>query len=300
MIVGNSRGPATDEQVLDFLSFAVDRGIDVNQIWIAEAAGRLEWALLPVISPGRTMLLFSPTRLPPRHAQPLVAGLVGTMGEHFGQRGVVLSQMLIDPADRPVIAAYVSAGYTRLAELLYLQANVRGTEPLPALPPGWAMLPYSPEIESAFTATIAHSYEGSQDCPNLNGVRDVGDVIAGHKAAGDFDPRLWFLLTEHQQPLATLLLNRSGGISSVELVYLGVRPPARGRGVGQFLVRWALAIAALENRRHLSLAVDSDNNPALRVYYQNGLARVGSRVALVRDLRPPAVRVTIPERPAVL
>ena len=50
---------------------------------------------------------------------------------------------------------------------------------------------------------------------------------------------------------------------TVELVYLGVTVSARGGGVGDFLMDLALATAAGENRENLSLAVDSQNQPAL-------------------------------------
>src|SRR3712207_8951894 len=39
-------------------------------------------------------------------------------------------------------------------------------------------------------------FRSSLDCPALNGVRDMEDVLAGHKASGEFDPALWFLLSE--------------------------------------------------------------------------------------------------------
>jgi ribosomal protein S18 acetylase RimI-like enzyme len=285
LVVGNSKSAASDEQVLDFLSFALDRGIDVNATWVADVGGRIEWALLPVVSPGRTMLLFTPAKLPRRDLQHAVAGLSDALHEHFAARGVVLSQMLIDPKETALLKAYAGAGFARLTELYYLQANIRGSEPMPAPPPGWTVTAYNDLEHAEFASTIQQSYQGSQDCPSLNGVREMADVIAGHKAAGDFDPRLWFLVRENGQSLGTLLLNRSAGNTSVELVYLGLPPAARGRGVGDFLMRWALAVAGLENRKHLSLAVDSANAPALRLYYRHGLMRIGSRVAMVRDLR---------------
>jgi len=291
LILGGRRGLADDEHVLDFLSFAVERGIDVNQIWVAEVGGRIDWALLPTVSPGRTMLLLAPSRLPRRNGAEIVRGISQAIADYFHAQGVIFSQLLLDPADGEVIKAFVESGYEILAELVYLQANLRGNESLPALPPGWTMQTLDGGDAAQFERTIAASYEGSLDCPGLNDRREMTDIIAGHKAAGDFDPRLWFLLLEKDQPLGVLLLSRSAGNQSVELVYLGLVPAARGRGAGDLLVRWALAVAGLESRRHLSLAVDSRNQPALKLYYRHGLARVGARVAMIRDLRasPPGV-----------
>jgi ribosomal protein S18 acetylase RimI-like enzyme len=52
------------------------------------------------------------------------------------------------------------------------------------------------------------------------------------------------------------------------------------------LVRQALTTTAAAKLPRLSLAVDSRNEPALRLYYRHGMQRVCSKVALMRDLRP--------------
>lgn len=299
LILGGPRGAAGDEQVLDFLTFALARKIEVAQIWVALRDGRIQWALLPVASPGKTTLLFSPARLPRRPDR----GIVVELNEHVAAlqraQGVDLLQLLLDPADRELIELYTHCGYETLAELAYLQADVRGSEALPTLPAQWSMAHYGPETHAAFAEAIARSYEGSQDCPSLNGKRHIDDVIAGHQASGDFDPGLWFLLRdENGRSLGTLLLSRSAGNGQVELVYIGLAPEARGRGLGDLLIRWSLAVVGLENRRHLSLAVDARNAPALRLYYRHGFSRVGSRIAMIRDLRtvPPLVHALVQAR----
>jgi [ribosomal protein S18]-alanine N-acetyltransferase len=73
----------------------------------------------------------------------------------------------------------------------------------------------------------------------------------------------------------------------VELVYLGPTVQARGRGLGDHLMLLALATTARREFKDLSLAVDSANAPAMRLYRRHGFKRVGRRLALVRDLCPP-------------
>ena len=51
-------------------------------------------------------------------------------------------------------------------------------------------------VHALFAETILQTYRDSLDCPGLNGVRQIEDIIAGHKASGEFDPALWFLLCE--------------------------------------------------------------------------------------------------------
>jgi mycothiol synthase len=72
------------------------------------------------------------------------------------------------------------------------------------------------------------------------------------------------------------------------LVYIGLAPQVRGRGLGTILVQQALSTAAEDNRRRLTLAVDSSNQPALRLYFRHGFQKMAEKVALIRDLQPSA------------
>ena len=90
------------------------------------------------------------------------------------------------------------------------------------MPPGFTWDLYSPAAHDEFARTISLSYEASLDCPSLNGRRSVEDIIAGHKSAGEFDPKLWFLLRENGHAVGVLLLNRAPRTDALELVYLGL------------------------------------------------------------------------------
>ena len=61
-----------------------------------------------------------------------------------------------------------------------------------------------------------------------------------------------------------------------EVAYLGLTPPARGRGLGRAALAYALDLARPHTSR-LELAVDVRNHPANRLY----------RAAGVPPLRPP-------------
>ncbi len=286
LILATDGKVASDEQVLDFLNFAVHRRMDLNQVRVADKSGRVVWAVLPVVSPGRTMLLLSPPRVG-RHLSDTVAPqLVEHVVAHFSAAGVHLAQALIDPRDTSAIALYQSCSFQNLAELIYLQRAVRASNH-PVLPEGHYWTFYSPQSHAAFGRAISASYAGSLDCPALNGRRGIEDVIAGHKAAGEFDPRLWQLLCAegHDEPLGVLLLARSARSDALELVYLGITPGARGQGLGELMMRQSLAVAGAAGCGLLSLAVDARNAPALKLYYRSGMSRVCTRVALLRDLR---------------
>jgi ribosomal protein S18 acetylase RimI-like enzyme len=230
-----------------------------------------------------------------------VADVAGTLVDaacaHFASRGIQLAQTLADPADAIARELFLAHSFGEVAELIYLQADLRRPVPPPKLPDRLDWLTYSPESHQAFARTIVRTYQDSLDCPALNGLRDIEDVIAGHKASGGgpkvFDPAWWFLLREQgAEPLAVLLLARTASPhAAAELVYLGLVPAARGRGIGDILMRQALhavsaaAAAASGNPTSLALAVDGHNTRALRLYHRHGMRRVGSKRAFVRQLR---------------
>lgn len=293
LILSSPAHRASDTDINDFLSFAGQRHIDLASLWIALRRGRMVFAALPVLSPGRTMLLLSPPHVPTAELDTSAAPLVAALAEHFSDRGVQLAQALVDPSHSASLRLHECAGFVPLAELIYLHRDVHsGAAAWPALPPQLHWETYSSATHALFARTIAASYEQSLDCPALNGVRDIEDVLAGHKAAGEFTPALWFLLVERHagasadDPIGrgVLLLSRSARGDALELIYLGLPPEVRGRGLGALLMQQALSAVAATGSGGLSLAVDARNGPALRLYYRHGMHRVASWIALMRNL----------------
>jgi ribosomal protein S18 acetylase RimI-like enzyme len=117
-------------------------------------------------------------------------------------------------------------------------------------------------------------------------MRDVEDVMQGHRAIGVFREDLWTLVMVAGKPAGCLLLAHTPARDAVDVVYLGLAPAARGRGLGRLLMRQALRAAAECHAATLSLAVDESNTPALKLYRRFGLAAVARRVALVAQVTP--------------
>jgi ribosomal protein S18 acetylase RimI-like enzyme len=278
-----SRAP--QDQIQTFLTMAAQRGLNLNDLWVAVDGQGVRWAMLPVVSPGRTMLLLSPPYLPKDVPDAALAAVLDGACTFHGEQGVHLAQLLIDPAEKTLRQAYVRHGFLDLAELIYLQREVRKINPLPPLPPSIQVMNYSAQTHDLFIQTIARSYEMSLDCPGLSGLRDMEDVVAGHKGI-EFDPAIWFLLTVDQVPSGVLLMGTATHANALELVYLGLVPEARGKGFGDVLMNLALLMVIRNNRSDLTLAVDSRNAPAMKLYFRHGLRRVGSRAALIRQIGP--------------
>jgi ribosomal protein S18 acetylase RimI-like enzyme len=286
VVLGSADRPADETQVYDFMQFAARRGINVAGTWLAERDGMIAWAVLPIVSPGRTALILGPGGAPADPAFRTAAGdLIDAVCAHSGAGDVQLAQVLLDPADPAAHHLYEGRSFRRVAQLIYLQGVPRRKAAPPPLPPRLHWVPYAPVTHELFAQTITATYHRSLDCPTLNGLRHIEDVLAGHKASGDFDPRMWTLLCEGDVALGALLLSHTREAETTDLVYLGLVPEGRGRGLADLMVRQAMSVAAAQRGGRLSLAVDSGNVPALKLYHRHGMREVGAKLAMMRDLR---------------
>ena len=284
LILGSDGQLADESQALELMKFTAQRGINLADIWVSISGDRVYWSALPVVSPGRTVLFFGTSAtLVGRDLSPMEQGIDAVSG-HYRGLDIQLAQVLLDPADSVTIDVYRRHGFQRMAELLYLQRSIRKTAMPAPLPGEFRLLSYTEQTHTGFAGAILASYEKSLDCPALNGTRSIEDIIAGHKAAGIFDPNDWFLLLHGNLPVAVLMMALTHQADGMELVYLGLSSQVRGYGLGNYLMQVAEARVSEKKLDKLSLAVDAANEPALKLYYRHGMKQVTSKVALMRAL----------------
>jgi mycothiol synthase len=284
LILATSAGHPDEMQVREFLRLAGAHRDDAGGIWVADQGGRLLSAVMPVVSPGKTMLLFVPAHLHGEQQTVLTRKLIDAVCARAAQQGVHLAQALLEVHDEPLQGILEACGFGKLAELLYLQAVV-GKVAEPQLPASCNWMTYTPSRHELFASTILATYQDSFDCPGLNGLRTIEDILAGHRATGDFDPEHWFMLCEDQTPVGAVLLSKVLRSDVTELVYLGLVPQRRRHGLADILMRRAAAVAHASKHGRLSLAVDAGNLPALKLYWRHGMQVIGRKTALLRDLR---------------
>jgi ribosomal protein S18 acetylase RimI-like enzyme len=197
-------------------------------------------------------------------------------------RGLRFVQALADgdaAADERVWAA---AGYTFLAELVYLRKDVSrpsAAEPTDGGALAWRAYGQFDEVE--LVRVLDATYVGSQDVPLLAGLRTTEQIIAAHKASGEFRAEAWLLAQRAGRPIGCVLVNDIPAASRADVTYLGVVPAARGQGLGRTLLRRAARDARVRGRTVLTLAVDAQNSYARRVYDAEGLEVAGRRRAHV-------------------
>jgi ribosomal protein S18 acetylase RimI-like enzyme len=133
-------------------------------------------------------------------------------------------------------------------------------------------------VEGEFRSVLQATYYGSLDMPELEGVRSLDEILLGHRSAGRFVAERWQLghLPGEPEAAAVLLMAEIPGRNVWEIIYLGLTPPARGRGLGREALQHALKLAQ-PHVPWVELAVDLRNKPATRLYHSSGF--------VVRDRR---------------
>lgn len=162
-----------------------------------------------------------------------------------------------------------AGGFTHLTDLLYL---VSLQAAFPTTPPATRVTfePTSTRSDAELALLVEGTYEQTLDCPALNGVQDCADALASYRGASSFDPALWFVVRHEQRDAGCLLLADFADSDQRLLVYMGLLPEARGKGLGIEVVRYAQWLCAQSGRGRLILAVDAANKPAIDIYAAAG------------------------------
>lgn len=285
-LVGSSR--ETSRAASDrFLHFAQANAVRLDGLWSRLGPdGSITASVLAVPSPGRTAMVFA-THPAADGDVPAIGGLIDHACRAVRAWDVHLAQVLLDPGEVRERRAFLDGGFEDLACLSYMERSIERHETgeAPSFPAGAAVEPYRDSLHGALAEALEASYRQTLDCPGLYGLRLTSDIIAGHRATGEFVPGLWTLLRLENRPVGALLLNPFPTHRTVELVYLGLAPEARRRGLGRRLLRHGFWLLRGRRERTLTLAVDQRNQPALALYRSEGLRPVVERLALIRPIR---------------
>lgn len=287
-----------DPGVSRFLDNARADGTDLSTFWaVLGPSGRPLEVALGIPSSGRTAMAF---------VSPPAAGAVGAAGAaartacieavyrqlscRTGAQTVRLVQALVEPDHQAQLQAFLAAGFSRLAELAYLRRPIplRSRDERPAWPAGITVMEVSrlpkDRARPLLAAALAASYEGTLDCAALCGLRDVEDVLDSHLAVGSHDPSLWSVVLRGDEAVGCMLLSPCPAQETVELVYLGLAPGARGLGIARALLNHGLSRLSGRAERTLACAVDLSNEPALRLYRAARFKQFATRTALIRPI----------------
>jgi len=255
-------------------------------IWVQRAAGNtaIVWAT-PKVGEVSAALFRAAADFVDAHALPLAQLVVG---ERDGYSHEQLEQ----------------GGFPRFAALRYLFAEVSPPIDASASGNGAAAFATQPQQRGPLQFVsragdqpqrlgplLEQTYIDTLDCPALDGVRPMSDVLEGYRRQGRHAPDDWYFVQQQGVDVGALLLAEHPGYGNWELVYMGVIPTARGQKLGDAIIRLALEVAARRGAERLVLAVDEHNAPALRAYERAGFVTWDRRLVYAR-LRTPSQHST--------
>jgi ribosomal protein S18 acetylase RimI-like enzyme len=278
----NSKSSATRDAVSEFLDAVKRQQLSATPTFALYANGQCIAAATAVRSPGRTALVFLGYDNTINPIAPLTKPLLSAITTECLDADTRLLQSLIPPNSNELAIAFQNAGYRYLAELRYMEADVTRRPPVENPNTHLTYINYSPDTAPQFIETLKQTYQDSKDCPGLDGVRDVRDVIVGHQHTGISHPAtLWFLALQNQKPVGTILLSKVIRRSALEVVYMGVVPNARGKRLSDSLLSMAFEVARDSHAKSISLAVDETNTPARRAYDRWNFTEIARRRAWI-------------------
>ncbi len=265
---------------LDLL--ANENGIAAAVFVMFDAQNQMQTAALYVESPGGSALVHLP---PDDVSDSSTEAILEAAIRRGADRKLNILQTLLRPGESRRARMLNDLGFQYLAELIYLTRSLEKPGIRKSLlPDGLKVETYREDLEHMFIQGLEATYEDSQDCPALTPMRSAGDAFAGHKASGVFDPEGFFVVMDRERPAAVLLTSCVVGSRSLEIVYMGVLPRGRRKGLGESLLNLAKERARSLGLSNVTLAVDSTNEPARKLYAQGGFIEETRRRAWIRVL----------------
>ncbi len=279
-LVLQSISPEQRSSLIDSLGPVAEQGVDVfASLAIAEWQGRVVAASWLQPQVGRTATLWPPVLAYDDHSE-WNRPLAGQALASAQPPTTVLVQTLLHSPSDPFADDLIALGFRQLADLKYLILTVptRATRCDSEL----QFCPATADDFQLLKQLIIDSYIGTLDCPGLEGLRDIDDVLAGYRTIGTHDPALWQIARWRDEPAGALLLAPYPAANQWELVYMGVVPGLRGRSFGRQMLEEVRYRAAEAKVGHVVLAVDADNYPAVDMYKASGFVAWAQCTAYIK------------------
>jgi mycothiol synthase len=173
------------------------------------------------------------------------------------------------------------AGYTPVRYFLRMEMDLDGAVPSASLPDGITVRTF--ESDDADAQTFHSMFEEAMS-DHWGHVPVPFDEWKQRRMGSSFDPNLWFVASEGNEPAGFALCNRSGEIGWIDT--LGVRRPWRRRGLGMALLWHAQSAFRQHGLKRMALGVDTANpTGATRLYQRAGMHMAQQHATYGKELR---------------
>src|SRR5262249_42085450 len=131
--------------------------------------------------------------------------LLATAAAELRQEGQKLAYVVFPTVvDETEAAPFSRAGFRPITELLYQQRALEDVAA--AVPPDELRLVPFQEQPQRFAETLLATYEGTLDCPEMDGLRTLQEILKGHANAGTGGVSRWRLLERDDAAVGVLML----------------------------------------------------------------------------------------------
>jgi ribosomal protein S18 acetylase RimI-like enzyme len=275
-----------DTRVANALRLVQTGELDPRGIFVLRGDAGLLGALVCLPVPGASALVWPPSCVDDARALEREDILLRRALAYLRQSNVKLAQALLAPIEGPLGASLERNSFTHITHLWYLQHNLE-------IPVQWLAWPARLEFQTydecdraLFYETLSRTYDGTQDCPEVNGVRSIDEVIVGHQSQGRYDPDRWWLATFEGQPVGVMMLMELPETGDWDVSYMGVVPEWRQQGFAREMLLRALFEARAADVLNVTLSVDGRNRSAWNLYRSVGFEPFDRRevyLAVLRD-----------------
>ena len=186
------------------------------------------------------------------------------------QLGLRVVKTVLEGNDLQTAALLKENGFPKAASLHYMSVS---TQTVLKAPVADAFVSFihteelAPErLEIVFSQVEKHSL----DCPEFHGMFTAQEALQGFYRQDVHAPAHWYLVRCEGADAGVLLLAPHTESTNWELMYMGLVPAWRGRGLGSQVVKEALHRAREAGMEEVILAVDERNTPARQLYEQFG------------------------------
>jgi ribosomal protein S18 acetylase RimI-like enzyme len=210
--------------------------------------------------------VWPPQALPGPRQTEIEDRLLGHATAWLRQGGARLGQCLLCPNETGLAAPLERNGFTHITALSYLRHHLDLPYSYVAAEDRLDYETYQPANAAVFHQTLLRTYKDTLDCPEVNGVRSLEEIIEGHRAQGQHCPEQWWLARAAGEPVGVLLLTWMPDWEAWDVAYIGVVPEQRRQGWGRELMHKALSFAHATEGAQLTLSVDARNQPAWHLY----------------------------------
>ena len=262
--------------------------LDLEGLALAERDGQAVGAILCTLQSDGTMFVWPPTVVPGAEEGEKVADALLTLvrARVDSTPWCAIAQALIEPEQELSAGRLERNGFPHLVDLLFLQKSLnsvlkneeRDRSPLVVTSETFD----EARNQQLFARVLERTYEGSLDCPELNGGRTGEEALVSHRGS-HWNPALWWLYRSEQGEQVGVALVREHAPRAVwELVYFGIVPEVRGRGFGRAVLWDVLQKARKAGVELVYLSVDVRNRPALNLYKSLGFVELGMKRVFAR------------------